>query len=239
MREDYEDYLLSRGLAGNTITAQLHRCSYVERFEGDLDEHFARDRMQTLLQKLAYSADDEHQQMPNPTALPLGPNVNIRANLASYRSAAGRYRIFLELIENGEIDVVDIGPEDEERGDEKLNTFSLERDLQTALRDNISQLEPGLEIADGGTEMSVETGRIDIVASDREGVPVIIELKAGTASPKAVAQILGYMGAYMDQTGQNVRGILVAGDFQANTELAARPVPNLLLRRYQYKFEFE
>lgn len=239
MRKDYENYMIARGLASNTVAAQLHRCSFVEKYEGDLDKHFEKDRIQSLYQKLIYTANDERQNKPNTTALPLGPNANIRKNLASYRSAVGSYRKFLELEETGEFDVADIQPEDEEIDDENLNTFSLERDLQTALRDNISQLEPGLEIADGGTEMSVETGRIDIVANDRDGVPVIIELKAGTASPKAVAQILGYMGSYMGQTGQDVRGILVAGDFQAKTELAAKPVPNLLLRRYQYKFEFE
>jgi hypothetical protein len=47
-------------------------------------------------------------------------------------------------------------------------TFGLERDLQIALRRNIDQLEPGLKIVDGGTERTVEAGRIDITAEDEE-----------------------------------------------------------------------
>src|SRR5262245_23875392 len=45
-------------------------------------------------------------------------------------------------------------------------TFGLERDLQMALRSNIEQLEPGLEIIDGGKERITEAGRIDITARD-------------------------------------------------------------------------
>ena len=56
------------------------------------------------------------------------------------------------------------GPEldsEEDSGDLK---FGLERDLQKALRASIHQLEPGLKIVDGGTEQTVEAGRIDITA---------------------------------------------------------------------------
>jgi endonuclease len=54
--------------------------------------------------------------------------------------------------------------------------------------------EPGLAIIDDGAERSVESGFIDITARDAAGTTVVIELKAGAAGQRAVAQILSYMG---------------------------------------------
>jgi RecB family endonuclease NucS len=117
-------------------------------------------------------------------------------------------------------------------------TFGLERDLQRALRSNIEQLEHGLKIKDGGKEQTVESGRIDIIAEDRSGTIVVIELKAGAADREAVGQILSYMGD-LSQTKKVVRGILVAGDFHSRSISAARAVPNLKLKKYNFKFSFE
>lgn len=118
-------------------------------------------------------------------------------------------------------------------------TFGLERDLQMALRRNIEQLEPGLKIVDGGKERATDAGRIDITAVDSGGTVAIIELKAGTASPEVVAQILAYMGAVAETDGKHVRGILVAGDFHPRVVLAARAIPNLQLKKYFFQFAFD
>jgi RecB family endonuclease NucS len=121
---------------------------------------------------------------------------------------------------------------------EAARTFGLERDLQNALRANIQQLEEGLDIVDGGAEVKVEAGFIDILAKDRNGTWVVIELKAELTRPAAVAQILAYMGCVASQRGGNVRGILVGADFDQRVEFAVRAVPNLSLKRYRFKFEF-
>lgn len=118
-------------------------------------------------------------------------------------------------------------------------TFGLERDLQAALRANIDQLEPGLKVIDDGKERVTEAGRIDITAKDPHGNIVVIELKAGTATPQVIAQVLAYMGAVAETDGKPVRGILVAGDFHKRVVLATRAVPNLQLRRYSFQFSFE
>ena len=128
--------------------------------------------------------------------------------------------------------------ESEELLDAIETTFVLERDLQGALRSNIEQLEPGLKIIDGGKEITTDAGRIDIKAEDEQGSIVIIELKAGVASPSSVAQILAYMGSVSKKEEKPIRGILVAGDFHPRVVFAARAVPNLQLMKYGFQFSF-
>jgi hypothetical protein len=118
-------------------------------------------------------------------------------------------------------------------------TFGLERDLQAALRTNLEQLEPGLTIADGGQERSVEAGRIDITAQDSSGTLVAIEIKAGTALPESVAQVLAYMSCLSQTNGCPARGILIAGGFHERVVQAARSVPTLQLHKYTFQFRFQ
>jgi hypothetical protein len=129
--------------------------------------------------------------------------------------------------------------EDEEELEAVDTTFRLERDLQSALRANIRQLEVGLKIIDGGKERVTEAGRIDITAIDNGDNIVIIELKAGKAKPQVIAQILAYMGAVTKTDDKPIRGILVAGDFDKRVVLAARAIPNLELKKYSFQFTFE
>jgi hypothetical protein len=117
-------------------------------------------------------------------------------------------------------------------------TFGLERDLQTALRANISQLEQGLKITDAGKERTVPSGRIDILAAASDGAHVVIELKAGMADKDAIGQILAYMGDLHAEAKGNVRGILVA-DFTEKAISASKPVPSLDLMKYGFKFSFQ
>ena len=118
-------------------------------------------------------------------------------------------------------------------------TFGLERDLQTALRSNIEQLEPGLSIVDEGVERSTRAGRIDITSKDSQGNTVVIELKAGRASSDVIAQVLSYMSAVAESENNPVRGMIVAGDFNERVILAAKAVPNLSLVKYSFQFSFK
>jgi RecB family endonuclease NucS len=129
--------------------------------------------------------------------------------------------------------------EDEALVDDAIaGKFGLESDLQEALRDNIGQLEAEMKVIDGGKEKTVESGRIDITAEDRQGNTVVIELKAGTADHKAIGQLLSYMGDLMAD-GKQVRGILIAHEFSARAIAAARAVPGIALRKYGFHFSFE
>ena len=124
-------------------------------------------------------------------------------------------------------------------GDSFGVAVGLERDLQRALRTNITQLSQALSITDGGREKSVVAGRIDITAEDANGNIVVIELKAGIARPESIAQLLAYMGTIENPDGKPVLGILVANDFHPRVIHAAKAVPTITLKAYSIQFNFQ
>jgi hypothetical protein len=240
MKSTYSDWLRSQNLADNTIQAQLHRTGRVEDCYGDLDAHFDKDQLGGVIEELKYSTDDERRNKPNPSKIPF--EGNIRNNLASYRHSVERYCKFRrEISEDAEF--VEAAGDSEhipdEAAEERGQLIGLERDLQSTLRQVIDQLEPGLEIIDEGAERSVSSGFIDITATDANGAIVVIELKTGVARQRAISQILSYMGDIADEEPDaQVRGILVAGDFDKKARAAARVVPTLSLRSYRVRFDF-
>jgi hypothetical protein len=117
-------------------------------------------------------------------------------------------------------------------------TFSLEKDMQAALRLNIETLEKGLTIIDNGKERNTTPGRIDITARDKNKATVIVELKAVDARPEVIAQTLAYMQAIKEEDKTEVRGIIVASGFHDKVKLAARQIPNLKLVTYSFQFNY-
>jgi hypothetical protein len=240
MKAGYRRWLEQQKYAAGTVNAQMFRATRVEEYHGNLDEHYASDRMASLIETLRYSSDDKRHNRPNPSKIPFDGDV--RNNLASYRNAVERYRKFRDAL--GE--AVDTPETEEVHTDlaavvqeEVGQRIGLERDMQAALRIEINQLEPGLTIIDDGAERSVDSGFIDITGRDASGTTVVIELKAGPAGPRAVAQILAYMGdVAAEEETRKVRGILVASSFDPKAKSAARMVPSLILRRYSVRFLF-
>ena len=147
---------------------------------------------------------------------------------------AGEIDQLLEGI--GEIDDDAPALVDDSSDDEGGHRFGRERELQDALRTSLHQLEPGLELS--RTEQTVPAGRADIVATDKDGSIVVIELKAGRAEPDSITQLLAYMGTIDNPEGKHVRGILVANGFNSRVRHAAKAVPNVDLRSYSYKVSF-
>jgi hypothetical protein len=238
MKSNYQAWLEAEKYDPNTVNAQMYRARRVEECHGDLDKHFSDDQLASLIATLRYSSQDKRQQRPNPSKIPF--DGDIRDNLASYRNAVERYKRFRlwggDAEPNATTTEKQVAQEATEEGGQRIG---LERDMQAALRLVIEQLEPGLKIIDDGAERSVECGFIDITARDASGLTVVIELKAGVANQRAVGQILGYMGDLAaEEETKNVRGILVASDFDAKTKSAAKMVPNLRLRRYSVQFKF-
>ncbi len=215
-------------------------CINVENAEHiDMDEEFKKDGMASLYQLYSYSTHDENNNLPNPTKLVI--NTRLYNALSDIRSGLNHYRRF--CLSEGETPNYEAPDNNNDSGadTDSSTTFGLERDMQDAMRETITQLESGLEIIDGGVERKVASGFIDILAKDNKGNFVIIELKAGKASDSVIAQTLGYMVDIADAEGleiNQVRGIIVAKSFNKRIETAARAVPTLTLKAYTYSFDF-
>ncbi len=236
MSPQYSEWLRRAVPTESTWRTKLSELRRIEALYGDVDALYDNDELQSLIDTLTYGADDERRNEPNPSRLEI--SGNLRNNLASYKSAVQKYARFRQDIEVEAArpaltaqPLIDAAVEAEQ-------TFTLERDLQTALRRSIAQLEPGLRVVDGGNEYSVPSGRIDILAADEDGTRVVIELKAVRAPRDAVAQTLAYMGDIQQEEMGAVRGILVAPDFDPRAVSAARVVPTLRLMTYSFNFSF-
>jgi hypothetical protein len=99
--ESFEQWLVNVYRTTNGVhmdslarSSRLSNCKRLEKFEGDLDQHFSRDRCQCLLERLRYSRADER------AAPPARHNVqidgNIREGTATYRSSLNLYIRFCE-----------------------------------------------------------------------------------------------------------------------------------------------
>lgn len=241
MRPDYLGWLAEQKYSEGTQAAQIHRVKKVEDFYGSLDDHFINGTYDDVVMSLQYSTGDERANKPNPSKIKF--EGNIRNNLQSYKNAIMRYRNFLNgnVIQGDALEtqiLADSLNTSVLSEDVALQRFSLERDMQLALRRNIGNLESDLKIIDDGAERAVNSGFIDITCEDSSAI-VVVELKAGKADSRAIGQILGYMGDLQEEEGgKPVRGILIAHDFDKRAIAAARVVPSLTLKKYSIEFTF-
>ncbi len=115
-------------------------------------------------------------------------------------------------------------------------SLSLERDLEDYLSKNLDVIEDGLKLVERQKELP-EVGRLDILARDRFGNLVVIELKAGQADEKAVGQLQAYM-EYLRELGyENIRGILIAASYTRKAIYAAKANKDIKLAKYKVEFK--
>ena len=121
-------------------------------------------------------------------------------------------------------------------------SISLERDLEAFIFQNIDSVEDGLKPYRGesGRQYTVESGRIDILAMDKEDNFVVIELKADMGGDAVLTQTLAYMVDIEKIAEQRkVRGIIIARDFSSKLVSAVSRVQDIELMKYKVKFDFE
>lgn len=123
-------------------------------------------------------------------------------------------------------------------------TFALENHLRDFLAKNLDKVEKGLSLyrneENTGIEFSVDGGRIDILAVDKENKPVVIELKLSAGRNKVLGQILYYM-SWVDQNlglGKS-RGIIIANSIYPELQLAVSRAPGVELAIYKMQFSIE
>ncbi len=168
-----------------------------------------------------------------------------RGKLELYDSARhGTWAIWQQ--EDGRLAV---GQLDEDTGAEPTATeaisdqaFAAEahlRDFLVGPQQNLEAIEPGLQLFvddDGkdGVEYHTPVGNIDILAEDRDGGLVIIELKVRRGPDAVVGQILRYKGWVKRHLaeGRPVRGIIIAQHMSDRVQYAAAEAGELELKEY-------
>ena len=131
-------------------------------------------------------------------------------------------------------------------GEEALISASitLERDLEEYLVRNLGHLEAGLKLYSKGSitgrQFNTDTGKVDILASDKAGDFIVLELKAGIATSAALGQVLAYMNWIRQHVaqGKKVRGIIIADDFDTKLKYAVCEAPLVSLKKYEVSFTF-
>jgi len=83
-----------------------------------------------------------------------------------------------------------------------------EHEIRDLLYENPWVIEEGLKIT--GKEKKLGSGYADLFGIDKNGTPVVIEIKRITAGREAALQLYNYVEYYRKVTGVKPRGILVA-----------------------------
>ncbi|MCX6767230.1 MAG: endonuclease NucS [Candidatus Micrarchaeota archaeon] len=100
------------------------------------------------------------------------------------------------------------------KDDASLRLFGSERQLSDLLMGDLHLIEPGLVPLK--KESEVRKGTIDILAEDKKGNLVVIEVKRRTAELAAASQLKRYVDELSERKGRVVRGILVAPGVSAS-----------------------
>ena len=122
--------------------------------------------------------------------------------------------------------------------------FALEAHLRDFLAKNLDRIETGLRLyaspERNGVEFPVDGGRIDLLAVDRNGKFVVIELKLSQGRNKTLGQLLYYMGWVDQHLGEGpCRGLIIASDITGELPIAVARVPGVSLAKYRMSFSIE
>jgi hypothetical protein len=116
--------------------------------------------------------------------------------------------------------------------------FALEEHLRDYLAQNLQVLEKGLKLwplqgEEEAVEYAVNGRRIDILAQDSSGTPVIIELKVSRGHERTIGQALYYRAKIKEAfKAAKVRIFIVALEVSHELRLAAKEVPDVSLFEY-------
>jgi hypothetical protein len=163
------------------------------------------------------------------------------------KTSWGRRRIeFLLLLKSRYEDFlaghVKVGPKgDKAKEDQALDAEAALRDFLSA---HLESIESGLRLhRDGersGLEFPVDEGRIDILATDRQGRFVVFELRLASGCNKVLGQLLYNMSWVDKHLGKGpCRGIIVAKEISDELILAAQRVKGVSFYRYKLGFSVE
>lgn len=93
-REEFKSWLINyykdgQGMEADASENRVSNAQKVENAFGDLDEHFASDKLASTLDRLKYSKEDAENQTPLPTGIVI--DGDYYTGMASLRQGVNRY----------------------------------------------------------------------------------------------------------------------------------------------------
>ena len=162
-----------------------------------------------------------------------------------FRAAMGRYSdFFVQSRREGHSAEPEGKSNPEKNIDEPTNNFAYEKDLQTSLCSQITELFPEYKIFGGlsiGVEYSIGGRRIDVLLEhENEESLLVVELKSGEADFKVFGQISMYLGLLQRQfTDKKISGVIVAGSINESLVQACETSEKIMLKTYRMSIELE
>lgn len=120
--------------------SRLSEAKRVEKEYGDLDERYARDKLNSVLTDLEYSTDDQKQGVPNRSKIPLSPGVDIRNNLSTYKSTIRLYVKFREEGSSSKYETLETGPAAIDTATPEEEKLERLQDLNRAANSTVEEL---------------------------------------------------------------------------------------------------
>lgn len=143
-------------------------------------------------------------------------------------------RLYARFVDQGE----EAGADDDDNENLAATSFAYEDDLRDYLSDNLQLIEPGLQLwsRDQAVEFPVDDSgrRVDILARDGSGIPVVIELKVSRGHERTIGQSLYYRSRVKDLLGSpRARIVIVAREISDELKVAVRDLPDVELFEYR------
>lgn len=166
---------------------------------------------------------------------------------SKFRNAIARYSEFY-VHNNAAAENVEAPVEMEELPSQSLqqlvSNFAYEKDLQTSLCAQITELFPDHKIFGNGLlgiEYAIGGRRIDVLLESKDGSELlVVELKSGVADYKVFGQVSMYMGLLLVQfPNKRILGVIVAGGIDPSLRQACSITDRVTLKVYRMSIELE
>ncbi len=236
MEEKFKQWLIQRGnpAAANNYPNAIHNIS----------EHYSNETGQTIdiyeIQNQTLISEIAHDYKQDGKYSTYGYEGHGR-----YRNAIARYSEFfvtqnVSFVQESEL-TSDVTEKQNEI--EKIN-FAYERDLQTTLCSQISELFPDYKIYGEnnlGIEYSIEGRRIDVLLEHIDNKNLLaVELKSGIADYKVFGQISMYLGLLKIKFPETeISGVIIAGSIHESLQQACLTTNIIELKVYRMSLELE
>lgn len=129
--------------------------------------------------------------------------------------------------------------------------FALEKYLEDFIWDNWDKIDFGEKLEkftdedgnDGKQYYAGEAGYIDVLAKDKNGNFVVIELKKGRKSDEVIGQVLRYINwvrQNLVHKNENVRGVIIVRELDKKLEYALKEIKDKVAAKlYKISFKLE